>query len=188
MIWSKGLFCAGKRGGTAVLVGGFSCLAWSCNRPFARGAEVVALDDLPTASVVAAYEMGSCQDRAGNAARRDARVSLLETKAKELKLLETRAGHDLLLVSNHFEHFGERVFQGVLQAGKTPVLLDYRLPKSPDQPGRMAVIRSWEEIALGREGFRGYFQQADLICALLPLPTVRRDMARRHAAVNPGEP
>jgi hypothetical protein len=145
-----------------------AALLSACAGPVLRGASVVARGDEPWGRVIGAYVVEHCVAQDGaRAPGRPVLLYLVERPDDALVLVEARPGYESLVVTNRSASHGELVFQAALTAPSGPLLLDHRLRREGG-PGRMAVAREWVE-SRGERGFRAYFEQAVLACALSPL-------------------
>jgi hypothetical protein len=132
-----------------------------------RGADSVKPGREPVGKKLVEYRPTDCKNAGGTAAMRNTSIYLVEDAGGRRLLVEQTPGYDSLVVKNAFLDRGEVAFQAVLKSKNGRMMLhDFRLPNDFSGAGRMAVAPSWREVGLSGGGFRGYFDQPSMTCAL----------------------
>lgn len=159
----------------ACIVLGWPCSS-GCSSTSVRGGTAQPAGS--TGVVLARFVPTDCRDASGSIWERRSEVRLVRTPDGGTTLVEAIAGHDDLVVDNHFRDGQEDVYQAALEhvSGRT-ALHDYRLSTVKGAPGRMALSNRWREEQTER-GFRAVVVGPALACALTPVP---------EATLAPGE-
>jgi hypothetical protein len=146
---------------------GLAVVGVACGGLTMRGAESVKPGREPVGKKLVEYRPAECKDASGTPANRNTSIYLVEDVAGRRLMVELTPGYDSLVVKNAFLDRGEVAFQAVLKSKTGRMMLhDFRFPNDFGSAGRMAVAQSWREVGLEGGGFRGYFDQPLMTCAL----------------------